>query len=35
MKKIVLEKNQVIKLYKVTKIKECEAINVHPTPIAL
>jgi hypothetical protein len=28
--KIVLEKSQVIKLYKVTKIKGCEETIVHP-----
>jgi len=35
LKKIVLEKNHVIKLYEVAKIKECGGPIVHPTPIAL
>ena len=35
VKKIVLEKNHVIKFYEITKIKRYEEIIVHPTPIAL
>jgi len=34
-KKIILEKNYVIKLYKVIKIKKCGEINIHRTPIIL
>jgi energy-converting hydrogenase Eha subunit A len=34
-KKIVLEKNHVIKFYEIKKIKGYEKIIVHPTPIAL
>jgi hypothetical protein len=30
VRKIVLEKSQVIKLYKITKIKGCEETIVHP-----
>jgi hypothetical protein len=33
-RKIVLEKNNVIKLYKVTKIKGCGETTIHPTLIA-
>jgi hypothetical protein len=35
VRKIVLEKNHVIKLYKITKIKGCEKTIIRPTPIAL
>jgi len=35
LKKIILEKNHVIKLYEVTKLKDVGETTIHPTLLAL